>query len=97
MRAGIAANSLAAIHDLLGAVNATNRCTLTIWSSPDDHVNIDALRNLIFSVGLDKVYVDVPESVSAQLDLGNVPAGASGLVHFGVVTAAMVLISVLFS
>lgn len=52
------------------ALEATNNLTLTIWSSQYDFVNIEQLRNLIFSFGLDKVYLDVPEEVSSQLNLG---------------------------
>lgn len=49
------------LHRLVNAVNEKNNVTLTIWSSSGDSVNVDALRKLIFSFGLDKVYVDVPE------------------------------------
>lgn len=98
VRAGIAANSTGVLNELLGAVNKTNECTLTVWSSPDDYVDVDALRRLIFSVGLDRVYVDVPAELSARLDLANAPAGASGLMHLGLVTTViMVLMGLILS
>lgn len=93
MRAGIAANSLDNLNTLLGAVNATHNSTLTVWSSAGDYVNIEALRRLIFAIGLDRVYLDVPEEVSSQLDLGNPGSTAASLVHAGVVTAMMVILS----
>lgn len=97
VRAAIAAHSLDNLNTLLGAVNATNNATLTIWSSPNDNVNIPALRRLIFAIGLDRVYVDVPEEVSSQLDLGNPGSTAASLVHFGgLVTALMMVMLSLF-
>ncbi|XP_061399046.1 protein FAM151B [Musca vetustissima] len=70
VRAGIAANSQEELHDLVKAINGTNTSTLTIWSSQNDYVDIAKLRELIFSFGFDRVYLDVPEEVSSQLDLG---------------------------
>lgn len=71
VRAGIAAQSETGLKKLFAALEPTNNVTLTIWSSAGDFVNIEQLRSLIFSFGLDKVYLDVPEEVSSQLDLGN--------------------------
>lgn len=86
------------MHVLLNRTAETNPCTLTIWSSAGDYVDVDALRRLIFSVGVDRVYVDVPEELAARLDLGNASGGgaAAGLVQFGVATVCMVLVSLLF-
>lgn len=77
VRAGIAANSEQQLHSLVAAVNETNESTLTIWSSAGDYVDVTLLRKLIFSFGLDRVYLDVPEELASQLDLGNVGSGAS--------------------
>lgn len=97
VRAGIAAQSHDQLHELAAAINATNKVTFTIWSSANDMVNIDALRKFIFSFGLDKIYVDVPEEVSSRLDLGNAPGGAASLFRVGIITALMVCLSILFS
>lgn len=69
VRAGIAAQSKDRLHELMAAFNETNAVTLTIWSSVGDAVNVELLRDLIFSTGLDKVYVDVPQELSSQLRL----------------------------
>lgn len=77
VRAGIAANSEEQLHRLVAAVNETNDSTLTIWSSAGDYVDVDKLRKLIFSFGLDRVYLDVPEELASQLNLDNPGNGAS--------------------
>lgn len=66
VRAGIAAESLDNIKVLLQNVSDS---TLTIWSSEGDNVNVTNLRNLIKTVGLDNVYVDVPTDLESQLRL----------------------------
>ncbi|XP_016968536.1 protein FAM151B isoform X2 [Drosophila biarmipes] len=77
VRAGIAANSQEQLHRLVAAVNETNESTLTIWSSAGDYVDVEKLRQLIFGFGLERVYLDVPEELASQLDLGNPGNGAS--------------------
>lgn len=69
VRAGIAANSKMDLQNLCIELNETNNITLTIWSSKNDFVDIKKLQDLILTFGLDKVYLDVPEEVSNQLDL----------------------------
>lgn len=66
VRAGIAAESFELMKRL---VEETGNSTLTVWSSLGDRVNVENLRGLIFGVGLNKVYVDVPESLLDQLHL----------------------------
>lgn len=98
VRAGIAAQSIDNLHELVSTVNKTNQnVTITIWSSPNDTVNIDSLRKLIFSFGLDRVYLDVPEEVSSQLHLQNAPGCASSLIQFGVINFTIFLLSLYFS
>lgn len=75
VRAGIAAQSKFALENLMETFNETNAVTLTIWSSEGDAVDVDKLRDLIFAVGLDKVYVDVPEDLKVQLRLDDEPNG----------------------
>lgn len=98
VRAGIAAQSIENLHDLVSQVNKTNKnVTITIWSSPNDKVNIDSLRKLIFSFGLDHVYLDVPEEVSSQLHLENAPGCASTLIQFGLINFTIFLLSLYLS
>lgn len=97
IRAGIAAQSLTAITDLVDTVGQTNDVTLTIWSSVNDSVDIDLLRKLIFSFGIDRVYIDVPEEVLNHLHLDRITGRASSLIHFGIASMAMLLVSIIFS
>lgn len=69
VRAGIAAQSKGQLQELMATFNATNVVTLTVWSSDGDSVDVGKLRDLVFSVGLDKVYVDVPKDLEEQLRL----------------------------
>ncbi|KAL7740320.1 hypothetical protein ACLKA6_018764 [Drosophila palustris] len=96
VRAGIAANSAQQLHNLVAAVNGTNESTLTIWSSANDYVDVERLRKLIFSFGVERVYLDVPEELSSQLDLGNTGNGAgtfNSLVGFSFVSICFWAIS----
>lgn len=94
VRAGIAALSKDNLMDMVSTFNATNDCTLTVWSSVGDSVDVEKLRDLIFSVGLDKVYVDVPEELSSQLRLNEGSGLVPKLTMF--LTALLALLSVLF-
>ncbi|KAH8377320.1 hypothetical protein KR093_004838, partial [Drosophila rubida] len=96
VRAGIAANSAQQLHNLVAAVNDTNESTLTIWSSENDYVDVERLRQLIFGFGVDRVYLDVPEQLAAKLDLDNTGNGAStfnSLVSFSFVSICFWAIS----
>lgn len=68
VRAGIAAQSFEQMKILKDRVN---NCTLTIWSSQGDDVDIPKLRQLIFDYGIKRVFVDVPKDLYDTLDLGN--------------------------
>lgn len=67
VRAGLAANSLTQMTELLRSTGLQS--TLTVWSSQGDYVDIAKLRALILDAGLDRIYLDVPEEVSSQLHL----------------------------
>ncbi|KAH8281711.1 hypothetical protein KR054_002429 [Drosophila jambulina] len=89
VRAGIAANSEEQLHRLVAAVNETNESSLTIWSSAGDYVDVAKLRKLIFGFGVERVYLDVPEELASQLDLGNPGNGAGtfkSLFSFGFIS-----------
>ncbi|KAK0072439.1 hypothetical protein PV325_011368 [Microctonus aethiopoides] len=75
VRAGIAANSFSLWSELLK--NTTkNNSTLTIWSHELDNVDADKLSKLIRDIGVDKVYVDVPDNLWEKL---NISAAADNL------------------
>jgi hypothetical protein len=71
VRAGIACQSIETLTNLYESLNPTNSITFTIWSSENDYVDVDKLREMIFHFGIDKVYVDVPDALSSQLRLNN--------------------------
>jgi hypothetical protein len=69
VRAGMAANSGVTLSHLK---NNIPNSTFTIWSSDADVVNVDNLRELILNIlGIDRVYVDVPKSLSDKLQLSS--------------------------
>lgn len=70
VRAGLAAQSSKTILRLTDKLKDS---TLTIWSSVGDPVNVEDLRKLIFTVGLDRIYVDVPEELRKDLHLDQRP------------------------
>lgn len=69
VRAGIAAESINVMKHL---IENTNNSTLTIWSSDGDPVDIDNLKKLITEIGLNKVYIDVPDDLKYQLHLEDI-------------------------
>jgi hypothetical protein len=71
IRAGIAANSLTELTHLYNSLKATNEITFTVWSSfsSNDFVDVEKLRKIIFTFGIDKVFIDVPEVLYNQLQL----------------------------
>lgn len=73
VRAVFAAESLETIKSLLTKISNS---TLTIWSSEGDNVNVTNLRTLIKTVGLDKVYIDVPQDLEKQLHLDTISSSA---------------------
>lgn len=92
VRAGIAAESLENMKQLLSNVSGS---TLTIWSSEGDKVNVTNLRKLISSVGLNKVYVDVPEDLQKELHLDTI--SSSSVTQFSCSSLLLVLLTVLLT
>ncbi|KAF9813243.1 hypothetical protein SFRURICE_019724 [Spodoptera frugiperda] len=68
VRAGLAANSQPVLLDLLRETSSLNS-TMTVWSSEGDHVEVDRLRALILTVGLERTYLDVPQELAGKLHL----------------------------
>lgn len=81
VRAGLAANDIDVIKSLLNNTTFT-RATLTIWSSEDDPVDAVKLSKLIEDVGVDRVYVDVPEDLKNRLNLSGASTITSMLRNF---------------
>lgn len=68
VRASLAAYSK---NVLLKLLNETRhlKSTLTVWDSTNDAVDVEKLRELILSVGLDKTYLDVRQDLADKLHL----------------------------
>ena len=77
LRAALAANSISEISNLLGMFRTS---TIAIWSRVEDNVDVEKLRKLIFEVGLNRTYVDVPKSLEERLRLDDPSSGADGVV-----------------
>ncbi|XP_072749952.1 protein FAM151B isoform X1 [Anoplolepis gracilipes] len=89
VRAGLVAHDIDVIKALLKNTTFTN-ATLTIWSSEGDSVDAAKLSQLIRDVGVDKVYVDVPESLKSKLVLSAASTMSSVLINL---VASMVLLA----
>lgn len=92
VRAGLAANDINVMKTLIDRSSSFGNATLTIWSSQGDKVDTNKLTELIKTIGIDKVYVDVPEDVWSKLDLSN----GSATFNTAMMTM-MTLISFLFA
>ncbi|XP_023934286.1 protein FAM151A isoform X2 [Bicyclus anynana] len=68
LRAGLASNSQPVVLDLLRETKYLNS-SMTVWASEDDPIEVERLRALILTVGLERTYVDVPRELSARLKL----------------------------
>ncbi|KAJ8669648.1 hypothetical protein QAD02_000907 [Eretmocerus hayati] len=87
VRACYAANTIDGLKNLL-TQTSNHSSTLTIWSSQGDKVNVTNLNKLIKTVGVAKIYVDVPEDLRKQLDLN----GSSGFgASLGLLIASAIL------
>ncbi|GAB1863257.1 Fam151b protein [Camponotus japonicus] len=91
VRAGLAANDIDGIKTLLKNTTFTN-ATLTIWSSEGDSVDAAKLSKLIKDVGLDKVYVDVPEDLKNKLELSAASTMSSTMINLGASTMALLVL-----
>ncbi|KAL6438344.1 hypothetical protein ACFW04_004480 [Cataglyphis niger] len=80
VRAGLVANDVDVIKTLLKNTTFTN-ATLTIWSSEGDSVDAEKLSKLIRDVGVDKVYVDVPEALKSKLQLSAASAMSAAMIN----------------
>ena len=66
VRAGMVANSGTTLASLKNIPNTT----FTVWSADHDTVNVTRLREVILAMlGRDRVFLDVPKSLSDQLQL----------------------------
>lgn len=76
VRAGLAEMRINTMKTL---VRKRKDFTLTIWSMDDDYVKIKYLRSLISSIGVDRVFIDLPDNIKSQLKLNSAWKAFSGL------------------
>lgn len=86
------------LHDLLREVGNSHETSLTIWSSPNDNVDVDKLRDLIYFFGCHRVYLDVPDYISNELHLNqlvpkNSCSSLPNLINFGFISFCLILTS----
>lgn len=67
MRAGLLA--LTSLDDVQLLAKNSENSTITVWSSQNDTVDATKLSEMIKSIGLNKVFVDVPADLEAKLQL----------------------------
>ncbi|XP_059055529.1 protein FAM151A [Achroia grisella] len=68
VRAGLASNSQPVVLDLLRETAYLNS-SITVWSSEGDVVEVDRLKALLLTVGLERTYLDVPQDLASKLHL----------------------------
>ncbi|XP_078036938.1 protein FAM151B [Augochlora pura] len=74
VRAALAENS----HEqMVKLVNNTG--TLTIWTAEKDNVNTTKLSELIQKIGIDKIYLDLPDTIKTKLNLNGAPSMSSAI------------------
>lgn len=93
VRAGLAANSMKVIKSLMENSSFLSNVTLTIWSSEGDKVDTETLSTLIRNIGVEKVYVDVPQDLMNKLYL----SGASSVIAASITFTVSVLTGLLLT
>ncbi|KAJ0175852.1 hypothetical protein K1T71_009011 [Dendrolimus kikuchii] len=68
VRAGLASNSQPVLLDLLRETLSLNS-SVTVWSSEGDVVEVDRLKALLLTVGLERTYLDVPQELAGRIHL----------------------------
>lgn len=98
VRAGIAAQSIEQLDRLYKTLTESHSIdvTFTLWSSANDAVNIENLREMIFHFGLDRVYIDVPDELSNQLRLDIEPSGSGVFLKSNLVMSLMAFLALFF-
>ncbi|KAJ8931197.1 hypothetical protein NQ314_015920 [Rhamnusium bicolor] len=90
VRAGLAAESAPQMKTLLTNVTGS---TLTLWSSEGDNVNVTKLRSLIGEIGIEKIYIDVLESLRRQLRLQDLSSSASAIASTFVISVFITIMA----
>ena len=93
VRAGLATNDIDGMKMLLNNTTSTGGATLTIWSLKDDYVDVVKLSKLIKELGVDKVYLDVPEDLRNQLNFSSASTMTSAVMMNLIASLAFLVLS----
>lgn len=77
VRASLTAHSKAVIERLLGQ---TKNSTLTLWGPETDIVDVPALKQVVDTVGHNRIYMDIPEKLKEQLTSAASTIGIGSLI-----------------
>lgn len=97
VRAGLAANSMKVIKSLMENSSFLSNVTLTIWSSEGDKVDTETLSTLIRNIGVEKVYVDVPQDLMNKLYLSGASSVIAASITFTVSVLTGLLLTILWA
>ncbi|KAF2882075.1 hypothetical protein ILUMI_24078 [Ignelater luminosus] len=89
VRAAIAAESSTQLKKLVSKVE---KSTLTLWNGADDDVSIENLRKLIANIGIDKVFIDLPDEIKDKLRLDKLSGNVGTIKPLTIVTLACVML-----
>jgi len=83
IRAAYVASSLDVLVDLVAATNAlpgrSDDCSITVWSSASDDVDVDGLVQLQERLGVEYVYFDLPEEQMPSFEKARSRSGGGSL------------------
>ncbi|XP_034950871.1 protein FAM151B [Chelonus insularis] len=96
VRAGLIINTDIHLWENLLKNTSAQKSTLTIWSNGNDSVDAKKLSTFIKTIGVDKVYVDVPSDLFQKLDISAANAKTSGFLMMTCAVLMNILLTKLF-
>lgn len=99
LRAGLAVNHQGLIRRLMRlAKSEFETASITVWSPPNDPLDTNELQRLVNTIGIARVYIDVPPDVRKHLNLsGAMSVAAHWVLIFASIFATLTITRVLSS